>query len=344
MGGGMKKSAPIFAFSAVVALITAGVSPSPAAANAVCRALSDPLRRLLSAVSSLFPFPLFEIAFLAFPVTLFLSFRRGDPSAVMRRVLCCGGILFSLFLLLSVVPAKRSAPPDPTPPTDGEMTAFALWLSERANGEEARLPAYAGPGTPPARETTAKLSLAVTETLRESRLCPTPPRRVKATLFPGQLARLGLLGYHAPQTGEAVIDPRAPAYTLAFTAAHEAAHQAGIVSEGEASYVAYLALAASPDPALRYAGIAGALDACLPLLSDSARDAVLAALSPRVRADLASFDAALPTGGGAKLVEGSNAAAIRLRDGEAGRSYDLFPILACRRYLSFDRDAAPAIY
>ena len=37
-----------------------------------------------------------------------------------------------------------------------------------------------------------------------------------------------------------MIDPRAPAYTLPFTAAHEAAHQAGILSEGEASYAAVL--------------------------------------------------------------------------------------------------------
>ena len=343
----MKKSMPVFVLCAVTALMTAGVSSSPAAAQAVCRVLSDPLRRLLSAVSSLFPFPLFEVGLLALPLVLFLSFFRGEPSAVLRRVLSCCGILFSLFLLLSVVPAKRSAPPDPTPPTDGETTAFVLWLSERANGEEARLPAYAGSGTPPARETTAELSDAVCAALCESRLCPIEPRRVKATLFPGALSRSGLLGYHAPLTGEAVIDPRAPAYTLAFTAAHEAAHQAGVVTEGEASYIAYLALISSPDPALRYAGIAGALDACLPLLSDHARKIVLASLSPRVRADLRSFDAALPTGGGARIVEGSNAAAIRLRDGEDGRSYDLFPILACRRYLSAsDRDvAAPsAIY
>ena len=342
----MKKSASIFAFFSVIALITAGVSPSPAAANAVCRVLSDPLRKTLFAVSSLFPFPLFEVALLTLPLVLFLSFWRSDPPAVLRRALSFCGILFSLFLLLSVVPAKRSAPPDPSPPTDAEIAAFALWLAETANGEASRLHDAAGAGTPPARETVSELSSAVTDALRDSRLCPISPRRVKATLYPGLLSRLGLLGYHATLTGEAVIDPRAPAYTLAFTAAHEAAHQAGIVSEGEASYLAYLALTASPDPALRYAGIAGALDACLPLLSGSALETVLAALSPRVRADLSLYDAALPTGGGAKMVGGSNAAAIRLRDGEEGRSYDLFPILACRRFLSFRRDAAdaPAIY
>ena len=342
----MKKSAPIFAFVAVIALITAGVSPSPAAAKAVCRVLSDPLRRLLSAVSSLFPFPLFEVAFCLLPLVLFLACWRGDPTAVLHRALASGGILFSLFLLLSVVPAKRSAPPDPSPPTDAEITAFALWLSERANEEESRLSAYAGTGTPPARKSVAELSAAVCDALRESRLCPIPPRRVKATLFPGLLARAGLLGYHAPLTGEAVIDPKAPAYTLAFTAAHEAAHQAGVVSEGDASYLAYLALTDSPDPALRYAGLAGALDACLPLLPDPARETVLASLSPRVRADLRSYDAALPTGGGAKTVEAGNAVAIRLRDGEDGRSYDLFPILAFRGYFSSCRDVAeaPAIY
>ena len=174
----------------------------------------------------------------------------------------------------------------------------------------------------------------MTAALRAANLAPIPPFRVKATLFPRLLSRLGLLGYHAALTGEAVIDPGAPAYTLAFTAAHEAAHQAGILPEGEASYAAYVALAASPDPALRYSGLAGALDAVLPLLSSPSREAILSSLSPRVREDLFLFDAILPTGNPASAVREGNAAAIRLRGGDSSRSYDLFPILACRRFLA----------
>ncbi len=339
----MKRHGAIFVFSAFCALLTAGASRS--AADVACRLFSDPLRRLLSAFSSLFPFPLFEVALLASPALLFFAFRRGDPETFFRRVTGAGAILFSLFLLLSVLPARRSQTTD-EPVSEIRLTAFASFLADRANREEALLPSSDGEGTPPARKTQGELSDGVTAALSACGLCPASPLRVKKTLFPRLLCRLGLLGYHAAWTGEAVINPTAPAYTLPFTAAHEAAHQAGILSEGEASYAAYVALIQSPDPALRYAGWTGALDACLPLLPDRERCAVVAGLSPRVRTDLSSFDAVLPTGGGARAVEESNAAAIRLRGGEETRSYDLFPYLACRRYLESARDQAdaPAIY
>ena len=341
----MKKRRAILWFPALSALLTAGASGSPAAADAVCRVVSDPLRRLLAFASSPFPFPLFEIALLTLPALPVFAAVRGDPAKWFRRTVETGAVFVSLFLLLSVLPARRSAPPD-APISDAEMTAFASYLAERANGEERLLPETGGEGTPPARLGTVALSDAVTEALRESGLCPAEPYRVKATLFPRLLRRLGLLGYHVFWTGEAVIDPGAPAYTLPFTAAHEAAHQAGIVSEGEASYAAYLALIRSSEPALRYAGWTGALDAVLPALPDGERRAVVKRLFPRVRADLSCFDAVLATGAGAQTVAEGNAAAIRLRGGAGARSYDLFPCLACRLYLFGLRDQAdaPAIY
>ena len=344
----MKKSVFAPLFLSLVALLVAGVSPSSRAVDFVCRILSDPLRRLIAGVSSLFPFPLAEAALLAFPVALglilFRPRRRGAGS--VGRPLSAASLFSALFLLLSFLPARRSAP-SPAPVTEEELSAYAVWLADRANREEALLPPSDRPGTPPARATLGELSSAVTAALRDIGLCPTEPIRVKATLFPGLFRRSGLLGYHFALTGEAVIDPRAPAYTLPFTAAHEAAHQAGILSEGEASYAAYVALTGSPDPALRYAGWTGALDATLPLLPAGTQSRIVATLSPRVREDLCLFDAILPSSGGASAVEGSNAAAIRLRGGEEPHSYDLFPRLACRRYLAFvsgDQAAARAIY
>ncbi|MBP5609835.1 MAG: DUF3810 family protein [Clostridia bacterium] len=344
----MKNRAPLFFFCAAVAVLTAGVSPSPRAADALCRVLSDPLRRLLAFVTGIIPFPLFEAAVLSLPLLLLLAVllvRRRGLSALSSRAVAFSGVVFSLYLLLSVVPARRFPPADPSPPSAEDFASFALWLAERANDDQAALQKTDGEGTPPARESVSELSAAVCETLAASRLCPTVPLRVKRTLFPGLLRRLGLLGYHAALTGEAVIDPSAPAYTLPFTAAHEAAHQAGLLSEGEASYAAYLALINSPDPALRYAGTMGALDAVLPHLPRAAQTATVAALAPCAREDLSLFDGLLPPAGSG-AADGGNAAAVRLREGGSSASYDLFPVLACRRYLSLTRDAAtpPAIY
>ena len=347
----MKKSARILVLPALVSLVTAGVSPVPRACDAVCRVLSDPIRRLLSFLSSLVPFPLFEVAlpvlFFAFVFAVVRAARGGDLSVLSRRTAAFAGVVFSLFLLLSVLPARRTPPPDPTPPSDADLSAFAAWLSGEANAAEAVLPASQGRGTPPAFPSASDLSSAVSDALRGTGLCPIPPTRVKVSLFPGVLSRLGILGYHTPLSGEAVIDPGAPAYTVPFTAAHEAAHQAGILSEGEASYAAYVALISSPDPALRYAGATGALDAVLPHLSARTRRELLSSLSPRVREDLSLFDEALGAGDHAGVVAGENRAAIRLRGGEEPRSYDLFPILACRRFrlgAAGDADAPSAIY
>ena len=342
-----KRVLPPF-FLALLTLLTAGVSPSPRACDAVCRVLSDPLRRLLAGVSSLVSFPLAEAALFLFPVLLalllFLPRKRGN--GFFPRALSAAAAFCSLFLLFSVLPARRTSLAA-EPVTEDELTAFCTWLAERANREEALLPVFDGQGTPPARDGVGELSDAVTDALRETGLCPTEPKRVKATLFPGLFRRSGLLGYHFAYTGEAVIDPQAPNYTLPFTAAHEAAHQAGVLSEGEASYIAYAALTDSDDPALRYAGWTGALDACLPYLHAQTQTEIVSSLSPRVREDLRLFDLVLPSSGTSDAVEGGNAAAIRLRGGEEPRSYELFPRLACRRYLAFvrgDQAAARAIY
>ena len=344
----MKKTVLTLTVSATLALLTAGVSPSPAACDAVCRALSDPLRRALTGLSSLVPFPLCEVVLVALPAVLpLVLFRAARDPAFPRRTTTFVALFFSLFLVLSVLPSRRVPPADPTPPTESEQIAFAAFLAENADRTAARLPSVPDGGTPPARETVGELSRAVVARLREGVATPTEPTRVKKTLFPRLLSRWGLLGYHAAWTGEAVIVPTAPPYTLAFTAAHEAAHQAGVLTEGEASFAAYRALISSSDPALAYAGYAGALDAVLPLLPAAARVELVASLSPRVREDLSLFDAFLPSGAGAAAVKENNAAAIRLRGGEERLSYDLFPLLCCRDYLASqkgDQADPPAIY
>ena len=108
-----------------------------------------------------------------------------------------------------------------------------------------------------------------------------------------------------------------------------------------------VSLLSSSDPALRYAALTAALDSTLPLLPVDSRASVVSGLAPRVKEDLRLFDCILPTGAGGRRFADANSAAIRLRSGEDGRSYDLFPLLACRRYLALcTRDPAgiSAIY
>jgi len=60
-------------------------------------------------------------------------------------------------------------------------------------------------------------------------------------------------GIYMPFTGEANINTNYPDYVVAFTVAHEKAHQRGIAGEDEANFIAFLACAMSDDDYIEYA-------------------------------------------------------------------------------------------
>ncbi|MBQ9746327.1 MAG: DUF3810 domain-containing protein [Clostridia bacterium] len=55
-------------------------------------------------------------------------------------------------------------------------------------------------------------------------------------------------------TGEANVNTNYPDYVMVSSAAHEMAHQRGVVSEDEANFIAFVVCTSSDDPFLRYAG------------------------------------------------------------------------------------------
>lgn len=67
-------------------------------------------------------------------------------------------------------------------------------------------------------------------------------------------------GAYMPFTGEANINTNYPDYVVAFTVAHEKAHQRGIAGEDEANFVAFLALIESGDKYLRYSALMNMYD------------------------------------------------------------------------------------
>ena len=69
-----------------------------------------------------------------------------------------------------------------------------------------------------------------------------------------------IAGVYTFFTGEANINTNYPPYVVAFTTAHEMAHQRGIAPEDEANFVAFLACTTSDDPFLRYCGYAQILE------------------------------------------------------------------------------------
>lgn len=102
------------------------------------------------------------------------------------------------------------------------------------------------------------------------------------------MSHLNISGFYFPYTGEANYNHEIPACGLPATVAHEKAHQRGIASEDEASFVGYLACVYSEDAYVRYSGCRFAqwqlLSALFTRDSERAR-ALLEKQSPGVRRD-----------------------------------------------------------
>lgn len=79
-----------------------------------------------------------------------------------------------------------------------------------------------------------------------------PPKPVRLSEV---MNYLSISGFYFPYTGEANVNTKEGALYLPYTACHEKAHQHGIMREGEASYLAYLACINSGDTDFRYSAL-----------------------------------------------------------------------------------------
>ena len=159
---------------------------------------------------------------------------------------------------------------------------------------------------------------------------PGPARMspVKPAVFSGLMSRLGISGIFVPFTGEPTVNTGPPDVAVAFTAAHEKAHQRAITHEGEASFAAYLALSRQRrHPYLSYAAsfyAARHLLAAVRHADTADRERAWAALGPGPRRDLDALNAfwAQHRGmvrGAARRVNDSYLRTMRIPDG--ARSY-----------------------
>lgn len=77
---------------------------------------------------------------------------------------------------------------------------------------------------------------------------------IKSVSLSDAMSYTHITGVYSYMTGEANLNVAFPDYTLPFTAAHELAHQRGIVREDEANFMAFLVCLSSDDPYVRYSG------------------------------------------------------------------------------------------
>ncbi|MBO6028226.1 MAG: DUF3810 domain-containing protein [Bacteroidales bacterium] len=114
-------------------------------------------------------------------------------------------------------------------------------------------------------------------------------QQVKKPLLNPLYSAVGVLGFMGPFFGESQLNLDLLDIEYPFTLAHEMAHLAGVTSEAEANYWAYVFCQQSEDPSVRYSGYIGLLgyaasNASALLLEDE-YDAWAETLSPEVLAD-----------------------------------------------------------
>ena len=100
-------------------------------------------------------------------------------------------------------------------------------------------------------------------------------------------------GVYTMFTGEANLNVNYPDYVIAYTAAHELAHQRGIARENEANFVAFLVCTASEDPYIRYSGYLNMYEYVSSALYSASREKYLTlvqSLDIRIRGEMIAYN------------------------------------------------------
>jgi hypothetical protein len=227
---------------------------------------------IVAFLPALLPFSLAALALLALIalalvglVRLALRWRRGSlslRSAVERSVavlVVAAAVVFHAFYLFWGYNYLR-------PPLERRLGLAQVAAAAEQRNEFARqfVAAAAMARVPVAPwdrdELDARVDEAVAAALLELEGRPPPVTSpLKGDLGSGFLARQGTRGVVSPLTLEAHVDFGLPAFLLPFSAAHEKAHLAGFARERDANFLAWYALARSPDARLRYSAQLGVI-------------------------------------------------------------------------------------
>ena len=154
--------------------------------------------------------------------------------------------------------------------------------------------------------------------------------KAKPLLVSKYMTYTHMSGVYTPVTGEANINLNYPDYVIAFTYAHELAHQRGVAPEDEANFMAYLVLLESDDPYLNYSAYRYVLDYLQGALFTADYDKcveVVRGTAPEILREETAYSAFFDKyrdSGASKVADVVNDTNLKLNDQTAGvRSYGL---------------------
>ena len=258
------------------------------------RYVSSVFRAVFAHITSLFPFSVAEtlilcmipVAVIFFIYSVKVSANNNTLTKQVFRVVMVICFIFSTFVLnystgYNTRPLDERMGLEVSTPTEDELySACAMAAVELYDLEESIYVSESGSTKMPYSfsEMTDKLNEAYDALYEKYDFISPLHTGVKQIALSRPLTYTHMSGFYTFFTGEANVNTNYPDFVMVSSAAHEMAHQRGVVSEDEANFIAFVVCISSDDPFLRYAG-------CIEVYQNVASS--LAAASPELYAKLA---------------------------------------------------------
>ena len=280
-----------FAFSLLLLIIS---SISAKACETIDTQICQRIRLLLSNISSIVPFSVFEFFVFALPFFIFFALKyiasgESDYKTRFYRVLSALSLFVSLYILALGISYKSPSPFSEysKPVSTDDLIACASALADAVNTESEFItdePTFESI----CDEASAAFATATEKYGFKTGKLPRPKPLISSKL----VSYTGALAIYSFPTGEVNINVNAPKYTIPFTVLHELGHSRGAVSETDANFLAYLISLESDSHFLRYSAALSILEYMLADLKRTNCDAYsecLQGLSERARMDINSW-------------------------------------------------------
>ena len=254
-------------FASVMILLALSKS-SYAAADFINGSVSRAYREAMAAFGDIFPFSLFEVVIaLLIPLVILIpiiALRRFNAGRIRGFILLLvsavllvySGNTLALGIAYNTTPLGTRLGITECEVNEENLSRTLITLRDEINGLSSSIEYADGQSTAGADldGISEKICASFTELSKAYDFIPDFESRAKGVHFSEAMSYLSLTGIYTFYTGEANVNTLYPDYDLTFSAAHELAHQRGILRENEANFMAYLVLKSSSDPYLRYSG------------------------------------------------------------------------------------------
>ncbi len=230
------------------------------------------IRFILANIFALFPFSFAELLLFSSPAVAAVFVRAAIRGAkkgkkellkVIFSIVTVAAVIYFLFAA-GFAPGYRTTPLmerlalQKTEVNADSLYKATLMVIEELN-EAAEDVTFAKDGSSITPHTISSLSENISKSYdsleKDYGIIKNFPSKVKPLIISPLMTYTHISGIYSFFTGEANINTNYPDFVVAFTAAHEMAHQRGIAREEEANFAAFLAMRKSEDSFLRYAAL-----------------------------------------------------------------------------------------